>query len=250
MVYDYQPKQKAYSYRIIDPDNKLLNQRTDIILASKAITAELRALLDATEWLLFSDPYIQDLTLYAHSECVDKQFCLFDKGNGDMRKKLLERLESIKYDIVPPNRMILPVLLKDIKEFIEQHEDMVSHEDWSGLRLQRGQDGLDMYWKGRLCGTIKDEKYVSVRYPGHFCRVASGWGVQVSIVKFLQLKGIRSIEIVYHGKTGLRYFRLSTEEFVENSRTLCLNADDGEQMFVRHDYWRQDPPSAQPGWQF
>lgn len=113
-------------------------------------------------------------------------------------------------------------------------------EDESRLKIEMKLDRVEeVFWDGRMCGTVIAGVYRSLRGDQHFCYKYQAWGIQKAIVDRLEKMHVHTLKIIHRkpGRRNIRYV-LTTQEFKAYAITTCLNPHDGIQMFVPVWRWR------------
>lgn len=97
----------------------------------------------------------------------------------------------------------------------------------------RGIEGWEVYWGGRLCGRISPaNNYVSYRTDAHFCFKYQGFGIQTEILDYLEKRKVGDIVFVHQGETDKKRYRITLKKFLKKAEFDVLTIENGMQAFV------------------
>lgn len=79
-------------------------------------------------------------------------------------------------------------------------------------------------FRGQAVGEVEGAVYYTTRKPEHYMVKFNGFGISEHILKELENKGVREIQIVYLGKKRETYI-FTLEDYIKSPDTFNYNGD-------------------------
>lgn len=231
---------KIYAFNI-EENGKNIITYSGFVNTSLIEEAYLFALEDALYFI--SNPNIQYNNLTICSDININDILTKNKYLINLKNSINKYL--IKYTTIhichldESIKMILHAeIINRIKEI--ERRTPIKIQDTSNIHEVKTPNSIMVYWKNKCCGHIVQNRYISVRYPHHYCIKMKGWGIQKEIIEHLKKRGnIFYLIIDYHGKKRHILLLTTLQTFCENARIVTLRDEDGEQMFLSAYLWKR-----------